>query len=196
MKQMVILAGGEGTRIKERIGKLPKAMIPIGDKPLLEHQIELARHHDFSDILILAGYRADAITSYFESGARWEVSITYEIEKAPLGTAGAVLAAFPRLADEFVVMYGDEMLNVDLERFVSIHERNAADATLFLHPNDHPLDSDLVEVNSEGWITAFHNRPHLPDRWFQNLVNAALYVVRNPDKLRHLAPVRHESDPE
>ncbi|MEO8427049.1 MAG: HAD-IIIA family hydrolase [Verrucomicrobiota bacterium] len=178
MKQMVILAGGEGTRIKDRLGELPKPMIRIGDKPLLEHQIELARHYGFSDILILAGYRAEAITSYFEGGARWGVSITYEIERAPLGTAGAVLAAFPRLADEFVVMYGDEMVNVDLERFVSIHERTGADATLFLHPNDHPLDSDLVEVNDEGWITAFHNRPHSAERFFQNLVNAALYVVR------------------
>ncbi len=104
------------------------------------------------------------------------------IEKEPLGTAGAVLAGFTSLAPRFLVLYGDTMVNVDLDRIWSSHAQHAADATLLLHPNDHPLDSDLVETDPSGWIRAFHNRPHPQNRFFQNLVNAGLYVI-NKDAL-------------
>jgi histidinol-phosphate phosphatase family protein len=177
LNQLVILAGGMGTRLRARLGDLPKPMIPIAGKPLLEHQIELAKLYGFSDIIIFACYRADLIQQHVGDGAKWGVRIRLVVEREPLGTAGAVLAGFDLLADEFVMMYGDTMVNVDLERLVQAHTRRQADATLLLHPNNHPLDSDLVEANAEGWITAFHNRPHPADRWFQNLVNAGLYVV-------------------
>jgi D,D-heptose 1,7-bisphosphate phosphatase len=178
MNQLVILAGGMGTRLKARLGDLPKPMIPIDGKPLLEHQIELAKTHGFHDIIIFACYRADLIEQHFGDGSKWGLRVRTVVEREPLGTAGAVLAGFDLLADEFVVMYGDTMVNVDLTRLTRTRARRQADATLLLHPNDHPLDSDLVEANAEDWITAFHNRPHPPDRWFQNLVNAGLYVVR------------------
>lgn len=178
MKQLVILAGGLGTRLKALLGDLPKPMIPIGGKPLLEIQIELAQRHGFTDILIFACYRADLIEAHFGDGTRWGVRIRYLVEAQPLGTAGAVLAGFDQLADHFVVMYGDTMINVDLERLWQAHHASQAEATLLLHPNDHPLDSDLVNVDAQGWVTAFHNRPHPEGRWFQNLVNAGLYVIR------------------
>ena len=109
---------------------------------------------------------------------RFGVRISYLIETQPLGTAGAVLAGYDSLAENFLVLYGDTLVNVDLNRIWQKHTSSNADATLFLHPNDHPLDSDLVETDAEGWITAFHNRPHSQDRWFQNLVNAGLYAIR------------------
>ncbi len=177
MKQVVILAGGMGTRLRARLGDLPKPMIPIAGKPLLEHQIELARRHGFTDVLIFACYRADLIEQHFGDGSRWGMRIRTITEREPLGTAGAVLAGFDALADDFIVVYGDTMVNVDLERLRAAHQSRGADATLLLHPNDHPLDSDLVEANSDGWVTAFHNRPHPADKWFQNLVNAGLYTV-------------------
>jgi len=177
MKQLVILAGGKGTRLKDRLGDLPKPMIPIAGKPLLEHQIELARAHGFTEVLLFVHYRADLIQQHFGDGSRWGLRVRYVVEKEPLGTAGAVLAGFDELAARFAVMYGDTMVNVDLARFWDAHVRAGADATLFLHPNNHPLDSDLVEMNAENWITAFHNRPHLPEKFFQNLVNAGLYVI-------------------
>ena len=161
-------------------------MIPIAGKPLLEHQIELARRSDFRDVLILAHYRADLIQNHLEDGSRWGVKISVVVENKPLGTAGAILAEIDRLPDDFLVLYGDTMVNVDLERVWQAHQHSHADATLLLHPNDHPLDSDLVEVNGDGQITAFHNRPHPAHRWFQNLVNAGLYAI---DK-RALAPHR------
>jgi D,D-heptose 1,7-bisphosphate phosphatase len=178
VKQLLIVAGGMGQRLRARLGNLPKPMIPIAGRPLLEHQVELARRHGFTDIVILACYRADLIESHFGDGSRWDVKISYLREKEPLGTAGAVLAGFDRLADNFALLYGDVMVNVDLERMWQTHLRSQADATLLLHPNDHPFDSDLVETDTAGWITAFHNRPHPPQAWFQNLVNAGLYMLR------------------
>ena len=177
MKQAVILAGGLGTRLRAQLGDLPKPMIPFAGKPLLEHQVALCVRHGLRDIVIFACYRADLIEAHFGDGRRWGASISYVVEREPLGTAGAVLAGFEKLADEFVVLYGDTMVNVDLTRLAQAHARGGADATLLLHPNNHPHDSDLVEVDPHGLVTAFHNRPHLAGRWFQNLVNAGLYIV-------------------
>lgn len=177
-RQLVILAGGKGTRLKDRLGDLPKPMIPIAGKPLLEHQVELGRQHGFTDVLMFVHHRADLIQAHFGDGSRWGVKIDYVVEREPLGTAGAVLAGFEKLADQFAVMYGDTMVNVDLGRFWTAHEQSGADGTLLLHPNNHPLDSDLVEMDAQDRITAFHNRPHQPDRCFQNLVNAGLYVLK------------------
>lgn len=177
MRQAVILAGGKGTRLKNRLGDLPKPLIPIGGKPLLEHQIELAKKHGIEDVIVFACYRPDLIQAALGDGSQWGLRIRYQIEKEPLGTAGAVLAGFDLLAERFLVLYGDTMVNVDLGRISRTHEQAGADATLLLHPNDHPLDSDLVEVDDQGWVTAFHNRPHPPSQYYQNLVNAALYVM-------------------
>lgn len=176
-KQLVILAGGKGSRLKERLGDLPKPLIPIGRKALLEHQVELAARHGFTDLLIFVCYGAEAIQNQLGDGSRWNIAIRYIIEKEPLGTAGAVLAGFTELSDTFMVLYGDLMVNVDLDRLWQQHLSHAADATLLVHPNDHPLDSDLIEADEEGWIVAFHNRPHPADQWLQNLVNAGLYVL-------------------
>jgi NDP-sugar pyrophosphorylase family protein len=183
MKQAIILAGGAGTRLKDRLGDLPKPMIPIAGKPLLEHQLELAKAHGFTDLIFFVHYRADLIEKHFGDGSKWGVRIRYVTEREPLGTAGAVLAGSELLAERFVVLYGDTMVNVDLGRIWKAHEDARADATLLLHPNDHPLDSDLVEVDEAARVLAFHNRPHPPGRWFQNLVNAGLYVLEKKSLL-------------
>ena len=176
-RQLIILAGGAGTRLRERLGDLPKPMISIAGKPLLEHQVALAKQHGFTDLIFFVHYRADLIEKHFGDGKKFGVRIRYILEKEPLGTAGAVLAGFEYLAERFVVLYGDTMVNVDLSRIWSAHEKAHAAATLLLHPNDHPFDSDLVEINSESLVTAFHNRPHDETLWRQNLVNAGLYVL-------------------
>jgi histidinol-phosphate phosphatase family protein len=177
MKQAILLAGGAGTRLRDRLGDLPKPMIPIAGRPLLEHQVELARQYGFTELVFFVHHRADLIEGHFGDGSKWGVRIRYVVEREPLGTAGAVLAGLSGLAETFLVLYGDTMVNVDLERLWQTHARSGAAATLLLHPNDHPLDSDLVEMAPDGRVTAFHNRPHPPGVWRQNLVNAALYVL-------------------
>jgi D,D-heptose 1,7-bisphosphate phosphatase len=177
MSQLIILAGGKGTRLKSRLGDLPKPMIDVVGKPLIERQILLAKQYGFTDILILLGYGADAIRAFCGDGSKWNVNITYSEETTPLGTAGATFAAYELLADRFLVMYGDTMLNVDLSRFWQAHQTLGAEATLFLHPNDHPHDSDLVDVDQHQRITTFYPYPHDEHRYYPNLVNAALYVI-------------------
>jgi histidinol-phosphate phosphatase family protein len=177
-RQLIILAGGAGTRLRERLGDLPKPMIPVAGKPLLEHQVELAKKFDFTDLIFFVHYRADLIENHFGDGQKFGVRIRHVLETEPLGTAGAVRAGFEMLAGRFVVMYGDTLVNVDLERLWNAHEKSGAAATLLLHPNDHPFDSDLVEVDADSRVIAFHNRPHPPNVWRQNLVNAGLYVLK------------------
>lgn len=203
MKQVVILAGGKGTRLGARLGDLPKPMVDVAGRPLLAHQLELAVRHGFTEAVLFTGYRAEAIESYFGDGSRFGIRVRYHQETEPLGTAGAIMAGRELLADRFLVMYGDTMLDVDLARFWQAHERAGADVTLFLHPNDHPADSDLVEVDDEGRVLAFHGYPHPPDRFLPNLVNAALYVVdkrvlpeqsqppRSCDFAKHVFPELH-----
>jgi D,D-heptose 1,7-bisphosphate phosphatase len=152
-------------------------MAEIGGKPLLEHQIILARRHGIEEVVFLLGYGAQKIIDYFGDGSHWGVRIRHVVEAQPRGAAGAVLEAWPVLEGRFFVMYGDTMLNVDLGRFSRAHALSNAAVSLFLHPNDHPFDSDLVEMDETGCITAFHPYPHDAGRYYPNLVNAALYVV-------------------
>lgn len=187
MKQAVILAGGKGARLRERLGGLPKPLADIGGLPLLERQIVLAKGHGFTQVLVLVNHGADQIMEYCASRRNWGLDVSFVDDGQPRGTAGATLAVFDQLAAEFLVMYGDTMLEVDLDRFHARHARApGAAATLLLHPNDHPQDSDLVETDDEGRIIAFYPYPRDGTRYHQNLVNAALYWVNR----QALAPWR------
>ena len=178
-RQAVILAGGKGTRLRARLGDLPKPLVDIGGTPLLERQIALVKRHGFTEVLVLVNHGARQIVEFCADRGNWGLRVDCLDDGAPRGTAGATLAALPRLAEEFLVIYGDTMLEIDLARFYAFHRATpGAAATLLLHPNDHPHDSDLVEVDDALRITAFHPRPHDPRRYYQNLVNAALYYVR------------------
>jgi histidinol-phosphate phosphatase family protein len=152
-------------------------MAPIGGRPLLEHQILLAKQHCIRKIVLLVGYRSDKIREYFGDGSRWSVEIHYRQESAPLGTAGAVLEVLGDLEERFLVMYGDTMLNVDLDRFHRAHIDSSAPISLLVHPNDHPQDSDLVELDEKDRVRCFHPYPHPANQYFANLVNAALYMI-------------------
>lgn len=175
--QVAILAGGMGTRLRERSGDLPKPMVPVLGKPVLQHQIELCRKHGFTDIALLVQHRHEKISQYFGDGSAFGVKINYAIEDEPRGTAGALRDALPLLADRFLLLYGDTFMDVDLRKLWSAHEASGAVGTLFLHPNDHPQDSDLVDIDSYGTVRAILPYPHPEGREVRNLVNAALYVL-------------------
>ncbi|MBM3845533.1 MAG: HAD-IIIA family hydrolase [Verrucomicrobia bacterium] len=178
MNQAVILAGGLGTRLKARLGDLPKPLVPIAGKPLLEHQMQLVRRYGISRVTLFLYHKPEVVEQALGDGRRWGVRLESVRERAPLGTAGALIAGLEHLDDEFLVLYGDTFLNVDLQRFASEWRTTRAEASLFLHPNNHPFDSDLVECAEDGRVTALHNRPHPPGVWRQNLVNAGLYAMR------------------
>jgi len=174
---VAILAGGQGTRLATRAGNLPKPMVPVMGKPLMQHQVELCRDHGFFDIALLVHYRHEAISEHFGDGSQFGVRIRYEVEAAPRGTSGALRDALPVLAERFLLLYGDTYLDVDLTRLWQHHIAADADATLFLHPNDHPHDSDLVEIGHDGTVRGILPYPRAPGQDHRNLVNAALYVL-------------------
>jgi histidinol-phosphate phosphatase family protein len=174
----VILAGGKGSRLATRSNGLPKPLVPVNGKPMLEHQLELMARHGVEQVTVLCGYGAALIHEFCGDGSRWGLQLQCLDETLPLGTAGAVIAALDQLPDEFLVTYGDTVLNVDLPRFHAAHVASGAACTLFLHPNDHPHDSDLVESDENGRVLAIHGCPHPEGVALPNQVNAALYVLK------------------
>ncbi|NRA06515.1 MAG: HAD-IIIA family hydrolase [Myxococcales bacterium] len=177
LKQLAVLAGGLGSRLAAQLGGRPKPLADVAERPVLEHQLELAGKYGFRDVQLLIHHGAEAIQSRLGDGGRFDLRIEYHVEREPLGTAGAVLAALPRLAPRFLVLYGDTVLDVDLDRFWSWHESRGGGISLFVHPNDHPQDSDLVEVDADHRVRAIHAHPHDAGHYFANRVNAALYVI-------------------
>lgn len=179
MNQVLVLAGGQGTRLKGVSGDIPKALVRIGGKPVLEHQLELAVKHGFRDFVFFTGYQGEKIEAVFSDGSRWNARIRYRREKEPLGTAGCVLDGYDSLAERFLVLYADTLFNIDLRHFWEKHESHGAAATLFLHPNDHPFDSDLIRLNRDQAIEGFFPAPHRVREgdFLPNIVNAALYAI-------------------
>ena len=157
---------------------LPKALVAVNGKALLEYQFELLARHKVEQVTVLCGYGAAATSEFCGNGERWGLRVKCITEAAPLGTAGAVIAALDQLPDEFLALYGDTMVNVDLARFYAAHTASGAAATLFLHPNDHPQDSDLVESDEHGRVIAIHGCPHPAGTVLANQVNAALYFLK------------------
>lgn len=178
VKHLVIVAGGKGTRLAPVAGDMPKVLVPVGGKPVLQHQLELAAAAGIHEVTLLAGYLADEIEAFVGDGSRFGLSVRTFVEKEPMGNAGALLQSLDSLPDHFFVLYGDVMLAVNLQRIARHHVEREADFTALVHPNDHPHDSDLLETDADGWVTVIHACPHPPEQFFTNLVNAALYVVR------------------
>ena len=192
-----ILAGGKGTRFKEITRDvLPKSMVNIAGKPILQYQIEFLAKNNINKVIISVGYKAEIIKDYFKEGKQFGVSIIYSEESKPLGTAGAFKYAeslFNREREEdILVIYGDIIFDIDLERMLNFHKRHNGLGTLFVHPNDHPYDSDLLEINQDGRVIKFINNPHSKELIYQNLVNAGLYILR--PEILHYIPYKQKLD--
>lgn len=182
----VIMAGGKGTRIAAVRSDLPKPMIPVCGKPILEWQIENLKKSGLTDIILVVGHLGEAIRDYFGDGSRWDVKISYFIETQPLGTAGA-LFRMPELKADFLLMSGDVMLDVDFNRLISFHKAHNAWASLTVHPNNHPFDSSLIVTETlparDGEMPIHTNRVvkwmNKEDErlYYRNLVNAGIEVI-------------------
>ena len=179
--QAVIMAGGKGTRLGVLTRDVPKPMVPINGKPILLHQIENLRESGILDIILVVGHLGQRIKDYFGDGERFGVRIGYVTEKHPLGTAGNFYYLQDRVREDFILLYGDVLLDIDYSRFVRFHREKEAFVSLFAHPNSHPFDSDLVEADSDDRIVNYLPK-NMPRADYRNLVNAGVYVCR-PDVL-------------
>ncbi|MDO4438870.1 MAG: HAD-IIIA family hydrolase [Eubacteriales bacterium] len=151
----VIMAGGQGTRLRSLAADIPKPMIPILGKPILEYQIENLKENGIEDIILVIGYLGDAIKNYFGDGSKLGVNISYFYEDHPMGTAGALYYLKEELKDDFLLIMGDLMLSVDFNRFMNAHKNSGAEVTLFVHPNSHPYDSDIIVTDKVGKLEDF-----------------------------------------
>ena len=182
----VIMAGGKGTRIAAVRSDLPKPMIPVCGKPILEWQIENLKASGLTDIVLVIGHLGEVIKDYFGDGSRWNVTISYFIETQPLGTAGA-LFRMPELQEDFLLMSGDVMIDVDFHRFINFHKEHQALASLTVHPNNHPFDSSLIVTEilpaSNGGMPIHTNRVvkwmNKEDErlYYRNIVNAGIEMI-------------------
>lgn len=174
---VLILAGGRGKRLGKITENIPKPMLKIGALPILEHQINLLKKYGFKEVVILTHYLSEVIERYFKNGKKWGVKISYCREDQPMGTAGGMKEMENKLKKDFLVLYGDKMLDMDIARLVKFHKSRRTCCTLVLHPTSHMEDSDLVEIDENQRIVAFHPKPHPSDQNFRNLVSAAVYVI-------------------
>lgn len=181
--QAVIMAGGKGTRLSSVTkGLIPKPMVPFCGKPLIEHILLNLKENGIDDFVICIGHLGNQISDYLGGGEKYGVNIQYVTEDTPLGTAGALYYAKQFLHDDFVIVYADLMLDIDLKRMYRFHSENKADATLFVHPNSHPFDSDLVVSDTAGRVSEFDFKDHERNYDYDNSVNAGL-VVFSPSVL-------------
>jgi len=174
--KIVIMAGGKGTRIASLKSDIPKPMITICGKPILDHQIECFRRQGFTDIILVIGHLGNRIKDYFKNGDRFGVNINYIEETTPLGTAGALFLLKEKLIEDFLLINGDLIFDIDIKRFLDYHKRKAGLATLFTHPNNHPYDSAIIKTDDRGKITDWL---HKEDEryYYKNRVNAGLHLL-------------------
>ena len=173
----VIMAGGRGTRISSVASDIPKPMIKIEGKPVLEHEIECLRDQGFTDLIITVSHLGHIIMNYFGDGEKFGVHIEYYEEKEPLGNAGALFKIKDKLAEDFLLLNADAVFDVDFNRMVRYHKEKNAIVTLFTHPNSHPYDSGLLIADDKKavlkWLAKEDERP----QWYRNRVNAGLHII-------------------
>ena len=175
----VIQAGGKGTRLRDITkDEIPKPMIPILGKPLLQWQIEKCKENGIHDIILIIGHLGNKIRDYFADGTQFGVRISYIEEKEPLGTAGAFYYVQNYVGDEdFLLVYGDVFWDIDIVRMQTFHQNKHSMCTLFVHPNTHPYDSDLLILDDDDRVTGIDSKHNVRDYWYDNLVNAGLYIL-------------------
>lgn len=171
------MAGGRGTRISSVASDIPKPMIKIAGKPILEREIECLREQGFTDLVITVGYLSDAIINYFGNGEKFGVSIEYFVETQPLGNAGALFKIKDKLTEDFILLNADVMFDVDFKRFVAYHRVRGGLATLFTHPNGHPYDSGLIVTDQNNSVTEWLSKEDDRPLYYANRVNAGLHVL-------------------
>lgn len=183
--KVVIMAGGRGTRISSVASDIPKPMIKIEGKPVLEHEIECLKNQGFTDLILTVSHLGNIIMDYFGDGSKispvtgkpFGVSIEYFIEEQPLGNAGALFQLKDKLTEDFLLLNADAIFDVDFNRMVEYHKNNGGLVTLFTHPNSHPYDSGLIIADENGavlqWLAKEDERP----KYYRNRVNAGLHVL-------------------
>ena len=191
----VIMAGGEGTRLRPLTSNIPKPMMPLANKPMMEHIVRLLRQHDFTDIVVTLAFLPQAIRTYFGDGSEFGVRMRYATEETPLGTAGSVRNAMEELDERFLVISGDVLTDIDLSALVDYHEQVKAMATIGLRRVEDPVEFGIVITREDGTVDRFLEKP----TWgqvFSDTINTGIYVLEPAvfDFIEDAKPVDFSSD--
>lgn len=151
-------------------------MVPLLGKPLVQYQVELVKRYGFEEIIFVVNHLGHVLEDYFGDGSKFGIPISYFHESEPLGTVGGVKELEAQLPEDFLVLYGDVMMEMDFNRLLAFHASKKSEATLVVHPNDHPYDSDLVELDETARVVKVLPKPHAEGLQYHNMVNAAAYV--------------------
>ena len=175
----VIMAGGKGSRLRSITNdEIPKPMVPVDGKPLLEYQVEKLKTYGIKKIVMIVGHLGEKIVDHFKDGKNFGVEIDYIFEKEPLGTAGAFYYLKDKIdAKDFMLVFGDVFFDMDFDRMEDFHFKNSALTTLLAHPNGHPYDSDLIRMDDTGRVVGFDSKHNVRDYWYDNMVNAGMYII-------------------
>ena len=175
----VIMAGGKGSRLLSITNdEIPKPMVPVDGKPLLEYQVEKLKSYGIKKIVMIVGHLGEKIVDHFKDGKDFGVEIDYIFEKEPLGTAGAFYYLKDKIdAKDFMLVFGDIFFDMDFDRMEDFHFKNSALTTLLAHPNGHPYDSDLIQTDDTGRVIGFDSKHNVRDYWYDNMVNAGMYII-------------------
>lgn len=174
--QVIIMAGGKGTRIATVNAEVPKPMIPIWGIPVLEYEINMLKKQGYTDITIVIGHLGNVIQDYFGNGIRWGVSIDYIEETVPLGTAGALYYLKKKLRNDFLLLNGDIIFDMEIDRLYHFHKICGGVVTIVTHPNDHPYDSGIVVTDQKGCVNDWLHKEQ-KHKWYRNRVNAGVHVI-------------------
>ncbi len=180
----VVMAGGEGTRLRPLTSNQPKPMVPIVGKPCMEHILELLRDHGFTDVVVTVAFLPQAIRLYFGDGESLGMNIEYSVEESPLGTAGSVRLASDRLDETCLVISGDALCDIDLQKIVAFHKEKGADVTIGLKSVENPLEFGIVVTDEDGKVERFLEKPSW-GQVFSDTINTGIYVIE-PEVLRHI----------
>jgi mannose-1-phosphate guanylyltransferase / phosphomannomutase len=180
----VVMAGGEGTRLRPLTSNQPKPMVPIVGKPCIEHILELLKQHGLEDVIVTVAFMPQAIRSYFGSGDTLGLRIEYSVEESPLGTAGSVRLASGRLDETFLVISGDALCDVDLTDLIRFHREKQAAVTIGLKSVENPLEFGIVVTDEDGRVERFLEKPSW-SQVFSDTINTGIYVLE-PEVLRHV----------
>ncbi len=172
----VVMAGGEGSRLRPLTLGRPKPMIPLVNKPMISHILDLLKRHSITDVVITLHYLAHRIKDYYGDGSQIGMNIEYSMEEVPLGTAGSVKLAERLLDETFLVISGDALTNFDLSRIIEVHHEREAKATLTLTRVPNPLDYGVVQMNDDGRILRLFEKPGWADV-MSDTVNTGIYVL-------------------
>jgi mannose-1-phosphate guanylyltransferase/phosphomannomutase len=180
----VVMAGGEGTRLRPLTSNQPKPMVAIVGKPCMEHILELLRSHGLTDVIVTVAFLPQAIRGYFGDGETLGMEIGYSVEESPLGTAGSVRLAARQLEETFLVISGDALCDVDLSALIAFHRDRQAAVTIGLKAVDNPLEFGIVVTDDEGRVERFLEKPSW-SQVFSDTINTGIYVLE-PEVLRHV----------